>query len=129
MLQPHHPTIADYTEAEFGEYQRLIAVLLSGAKRVVDEHGPHGAWIPVSSERPDQVAEARGLIADLSRILNTSRNGLRRLDNRVRMRLDTDHGRNSGAAWFGVAAQVIAEGSRPARTDTCRHAKDRRQGG
>ncbi|MFF7987104.1 hypothetical protein ACFZDK_49890 [Streptomyces sp. NPDC007901] len=86
-MQGQHPTITDFTDGEFDEYCSLITKLLTGCKDVIDKHGPQGSWTPASPERRAQVVEAMGVLADLSRALNGTRNGLRRLDSRVRLRL------------------------------------------
>ncbi|MGW5657245.1 hypothetical protein [Streptomyces humi] len=86
-MQTQHPMINDFTNAEFEEYRGLITELLADCKTVIDTHGPQGAWTPASPERPAQAAEAMTVLADLSRALNGTRTGLRRLDNRVRLRL------------------------------------------
>ncbi|UXY32957.1 hypothetical protein [Streptomyces sp. HUAS TT20] len=86
-MTTQHPTSTDFTQAEIAEYRSLVTGLLAACRRVADQHSPGGAWAPSSHDLPDQFGEAMGIIADLSRVLNGTRHGMRRIHGRARERL------------------------------------------
>ncbi|MGC2997246.1 hypothetical protein ACPF8X_02270 [Streptomyces sp. G35A] len=86
MITPQLHT-ENFTQADVDEFQRLMTALLTTCRSIADEHSPDGSWTPTNPDLFDQFDESMQLIATVSRALNSTRRGIRRIDNRARRRL------------------------------------------
>ncbi|WOT40612.1 hypothetical protein [Streptomyces coeruleorubidus] len=77
----------DFTQADVEEFHRLMTILLTTCRSIADEHSPDGSWTPTNPELFGQFGESMQLIATVSRALNNTRRGIRRIDSRARQRL------------------------------------------
>lgn len=80
ILLPEH-----LTRAETDEFLRLMTHLVTVCRSVAEEH-PDG-WRPASPDRPVDFGASMALIADISRTLNQTRRGIRRIGDGARYRL------------------------------------------
>ncbi|ANH92466.1 hypothetical protein A8713_15955 [Streptomyces sp. SAT1] len=79
-------TDSDFSEEDVARFHRLMTELVGlcgeiGARRTSD-----GAWAPASSGLLEQFGESTQLIAEISRKLNRTRGGIRRIHGRARER-------------------------------------------
>jgi hypothetical protein len=77
----------DFTQADVEEFHHLMTALLTTCRSIADEHSPDGSWTPANPDLFDQFGESMQLIATVSRRLNSTRRGIRRISNRARQRL------------------------------------------
>ncbi|GAA2615899.1 hypothetical protein GCM10010304_81630 [Streptomyces roseoviolaceus] len=86
MITPQLHT-EDFTQTDIEEFHRLMTTLLTTCRSIADEHSPDGSWTPTNPDLFDQFGESMQLIATVSRTLNSTRRGIRRIGNRARQRL------------------------------------------
>lgn len=92
-------TINDFTDEDVAEFHRLMSELLTKCASVGERHAPEGTWVPSTAGLFDQMAESMQLVAEVSRALNHTRAGIRRVGGRARQRLyDRVSGRHEGPA-------------------------------
>ncbi|MDV9173049.1 hypothetical protein R6V09_23400 [Streptomyces sp. W16] len=80
-------TIDDFTDEDVAEFHRLMSELLTKCASVGEQHAPEGTWAPSTDGLFDQMAESMQLVAEVSRALNHTRAGIRRVGGRARQRL------------------------------------------
>lgn len=81
-LLPEH-----LTRTETDEFLRLMTHLVAMCRSIAEQH-PDG-WRPPSPDRPVDFGASMALIADISRTLNQTRRGIRRISDGARYRLHT----------------------------------------
>ncbi|WP_393077956.1 hypothetical protein [Streptomyces sp. LN704] len=86
MITPQLHT-EDFSQTDIDEFRELVTELLVTCRSIADEHAPEGVWKPHASDLFHQFGESMALIADVSRALNSSRGGIRRISGRARQRL------------------------------------------
>ncbi|MET9760083.1 hypothetical protein ABZ016_13670 [Streptomyces sp. NPDC006372] len=86
MITPQLHT-EDFTQADVEEFHRLMTTLLATCRTIANEHAPDGAWTPNNTDLFDQFGESMQLIAAVSRTLNSTRGGIRRIGDRARQRV------------------------------------------
>ncbi|MEV0479964.1 hypothetical protein AB0I69_04975 [Streptomyces sp. NPDC050508] len=80
-------TIDDFTDEDVAEFHRLMSELLTKCTSVGQQHAPEGTWVPSTSGLFEQMAESMQVVAEVSRALNHTRAGIRRVGGRARQRL------------------------------------------
>jgi len=83
----YHLTIDDFTDEDVAEFHRLMSELLTKCASMGEQHAPEGTWAPSTAGLFDQMAESMQLVAEVSRALNHTRAGIRRVGGRARQRL------------------------------------------
>ncbi|EYT80047.1 hypothetical protein ACFPC0_12090 [Streptomyces andamanensis] len=79
-------TDSDFSEEDVAQFHRLMTDLAALCGAVGERRTPDGAWAPASSGLFEQFGESMQLIAEISRKLNTTRGGIRRIHGRARER-------------------------------------------
>lgn len=74
----------DFTRTNVADYRQLMTDLIS-ACRAIGERYPHG-WQPHSTDLQGEFGASMSLIADISRTLNHTRRGIRRINDEARHR-------------------------------------------
>ncbi|MFI6623715.1 hypothetical protein [Streptomyces sp. NPDC050528] len=117
----HQLTVEDFTDEDVAEFHRLMGELLTKCTAVGRQHAPEGTWVPSASGLFDQMAESMQLFADISRTLNHTRAGIRRIGGRARLRLydrtsagGSGSGSGSGSAGTGTGAGTHKGSTGPA---------------
>ncbi|MEU6557024.1 hypothetical protein ABZ915_43270 [Streptomyces sp. NPDC046915] len=77
----------DFTQADVDKFHRLMTELLATCQKVADDHTCEGAWTPSTADLIDQLGESKTLIADISRTLNRTRSGIRKISEGARQRV------------------------------------------
>ncbi|MFJ6728383.1 hypothetical protein ACIQPQ_26150 [Streptomyces sp. NPDC091281] len=96
LFQAHRLTAEDFTEEDMAELHLLMSRLLTTCSSLGQRHAPDGEWAPAGSGACDHMAQSMELFADVSRILNKTRAGVRRIGGRARMRMyRRTHGRTT----------------------------------
>ncbi|MFD7283648.1 hypothetical protein ACFV80_43325 [Streptomyces sp. NPDC059862] len=85
MITPQLST-KDFTRTDVDDFRHLMSELVSTCQSIADQH-PGGVWEPTTADLFDQFAESMVLMADVSRVLNKTRRGIRRIDANARQRL------------------------------------------
>lgn len=85
MITPLHSK--DFPQADVDEFHRLMTDLLAVCRELAADNAPEDVWKPRSSDLFGQLSESMALIANLSRALNSTRGGIRRITGAARMRL------------------------------------------
>ncbi|GHE14766.1 hypothetical protein GCM10010339_87010 [Streptomyces alanosinicus] len=80
-------TESDFSKEEVAEFHRLMTALLTACKTVGERHAPEGNWVPSNIGLHEQFGESMQVIAHISRQLNQTRTGMRRITGRARERL------------------------------------------
>jgi hypothetical protein len=80
-------TTTDFTKSDIDAFHDLMTDLLATCRTVASKHAPAGTWTPSTSHLFDQFGESMAVIAEISRALNSTRGGIRRIDARARQRL------------------------------------------
>ena len=110
----HQLTVEDFTDEDVAEFHRLMGELLTKCTAVGRQHAPEGTWVPSGSGLFDQMAESMQLFAEISRTLNHTRAGIRRIGGRARLRLYDrtsagGSGSGSGGAGSGTSTGAGAD--------------------
>lgn len=77
----------DFTNQDVTEFHQLMTELLTACRAAADKHAPKGVWETPASDLFSQFSESMAVIADVSRALNQTRGGIRRIGSRARQRL------------------------------------------
>ncbi|GGW60269.1 hypothetical protein GCM10010503_41940 [Streptomyces lucensis JCM 4490] len=85
-----HLTDDHFTKEDVAEFHRLMGELLSTCRAIGEQYAPEGAWAPSTPGLLEQFGESMQVIADISRPVNKTRAGLRRIAGRARQRLYED---------------------------------------
>ncbi|OIJ98913.1 hypothetical protein BIV23_29205 [Streptomyces monashensis] len=104
----HAPTVRtalqlaedDFTKADVAEFHRLMAEMVVVCKAIGELYKPGSEWAPTASGLLDQFEESIQVTADISRQLNKTRRGIRRITDRARTRRDSGHGGRCGHTWW-----------------------------
>ncbi|NUV61579.1 hypothetical protein [Streptomyces sp. CAI-85] len=80
-------TDSDFTKGDVAEFHRLMAELLATCRTVVDQYEVDGVWSPSTSGLFTQFGETVQVMSELSRRINETRSGMRRITGRARERL------------------------------------------
>ncbi|MGX9886489.1 hypothetical protein [Streptomyces sp. NPDC002276] len=80
-------TIDDFTDEDVVEFHRLMSELLTKCASVGQRHAPEGTWAPSTAGLFEQMAESMQVVSEVSRALNDTRSGIRRVGGRARQRL------------------------------------------
>jgi hypothetical protein len=106
----HQLTVEDFTDEDVAEFHRLMGELLTKCTAVGRQHAPEGTWVPSASGLFDQMAESMQLFADISRTLNHTRAGIRRIGGRARLRLyDRTSAGAGGSTGTGTSTGAAAD--------------------
>jgi tRNA U34 5-carboxymethylaminomethyl modifying GTPase MnmE/TrmE len=81
----------DFTHQDLVEFQQLVTDLLTACTSIGARHAPDGSWTPRARGVFEEFAESMQVLADLSRALNKTRRGIRRINGRARERLHERH--------------------------------------
>ncbi|MGW1917068.1 hypothetical protein ACWCQS_41980 [Streptomyces sp. NPDC002076] len=92
-------TDGDFTEADVAEFHRLMAEIVVVCKAIGELYAPGGEWDPTASGLLEQFEESMQVTADISRQLNKTRRGIRRITDRTRTRRGDGHGGRCGHPW------------------------------
>ncbi|MYQ96609.1 hypothetical protein GTY20_37925 [Streptomyces sp. SID4946] len=80
-------TDSDFTKEDVAEFHRLMTALLAACKTTVDHYAVEGVYAPSASGLFEQFGETMQAITEVSRRLNQTRSGIRRIAGRARERL------------------------------------------
>ncbi|AOR31003.1 hypothetical protein BFF78_08070 [Streptomyces fodineus] len=89
----------DFTNADVAEFHRLMAEIVVVCKAIGELHTPGGEWAPTASGLLEQFEESMQVTANISRQLNRTRRGIRRITERARTRRGDGHGGRCDHTW------------------------------
>ncbi|MGP4009962.1 hypothetical protein [Streptomyces sp. 4N124] len=75
-----------FTKTDVDEFHKRMTELVRTCQSVADQY-PRGVWEPSTADVRDQFGESMVLIAEVSRTLNRSRWGIRKVWDRARQRV------------------------------------------
>ncbi|MGP4091087.1 hypothetical protein [Streptomyces sp. KR55] len=84
MNTPPKLRAESYTRTDVEEFRRLMTELVKECRTISEQHAD--GWQPSSPDLLSEFGESMALIADLSRTLNHTRGGIRRINDGARHR-------------------------------------------
>lgn len=80
-------TDSDFSQEDVAEFHRLMTELLTTCRTLGEHYAPEGHWGPSMVGLLEQFGESMQVIAQISRRLNQTRTGMRKIADRARERL------------------------------------------